>query len=224
MKKKLLIILSIISIVVISGVIWYISPLDLIQLNPEDVLEISIFDGNTGTSLHITEKEDITYIINNLNVVKLKRKKVSTGYTGYSFKTTIYLNNGEEANGWNNFIINSKDTIRKDPFFYNVVEGSIDYQYIKTLIQEQNRSAELYDLIPMVRIDVRLYLDTGKESDITGRCGVMDGQITSTVEPFEKPTKDDQSNFGVGYEYQFINDNSIDIYMNDKWIRFENRE
>jgi uncharacterized protein YxeA len=43
MKKKLLIILSIISIVVISGVIWYISPLDLIQLNPEDVLEISIF-------------------------------------------------------------------------------------------------------------------------------------------------------------------------------------
>ena len=224
MKRKLLIILSIISIVVISGVIWYISPLDLIQLNPEDVLEISIFDGNTGTSLHITEKEDITYIINNLNVVKLKRKKVSTGYTGYSFKTTIYLNNGEEANGWNNFIINSKDTIRKDPFFYNVVEGSIDYQYIKTLIQEQNRSAELYDLIPMVRIDGRLYLDTGKESDITGRCGVMDGQITSTVEPFEKPTKDDQSNFGVGYEYQFINDNSIDIYMNDKWIRFENRE
>jgi len=161
MKKKLLIILSIISIVVISGVIWYISPLDLIQLNPEDVLEISIFDGNTGTSLHITEKEDITYIINNLNVVKLKRKKVSTGYTGYSFKTTIYLNNGEEADGWNNFIINSKDTIRKDPFFYNVVEGSIDYQYIKTLIQEQNRSAELYDLIPMVRIDGRLYLDTG---------------------------------------------------------------
>ena len=224
MKKKLLIILSIISIVVISGVIWYISPLDLIQLNPEDVLEISIFDGNTGTSLHITEKEDITYIINNLNVVKLKRKKVSTGYTGYSFKTTIYLNNGEEANGWNNFIINSKDTIRKDSFFYNVVEGSIDYQYIKTLIQEQNRSAELYDLIPMVRIDGRLYLDTGKESDITGRCGVMDGQITSTVEPFEKPTKDDQSNFGVGYEYQFINDNSIDIYMNDKWIKFENRE
>lgn len=224
MKKKLLIILSIISIVVIGGVIWYISPLDLIQLNPEDVLEISIFDGNTGTSLHITKKEDITYIINNLNVVKLKRKKASTGYTGYSFKTTIYLNNGEEADGWNNFIINSKDTIRKDPFFYNVVEGSIDYQYIKTLIQEQNRSAELYDLIPMVRIDGRLYLDTGKESDITGRCGVMDGQITSTVEPFEKLTKDDQSNFGVGYEYQFINDNSIDIYMNDKWIRFEDRE
>lgn len=75
MEKKLLIILSIISIVVIGGVIWYVSPLGLIQLKPEDVLEISISDGNTGTSLHITEKEDITYIINNLNAVKVKRKK-----------------------------------------------------------------------------------------------------------------------------------------------------
>lgn len=140
MKRKLIIILSIISIVFISGVILYTKPLDLIQLNPEDVLEISIFDGNTGTSLHLTKNEDITYIINNLNSIKLRRGKISTGYTGYSFKTTIYLNNGEEAGGWNNFIINSKDTIRKDPFFYKVVEGSIDYQYINTLIQKQSKN------------------------------------------------------------------------------------
>lgn len=140
MKRKLIIILSIISIVFISGVILYTKPLDLIQLNPEDVLEISIFDGNTGTSLHLTKNEDITYIINNLNSIKLRRGKISTGYTGYSFKTTIYLNNGEEADDWNNFIINSKDTIRKDPFFYKVVEGSIDYQYINTLVQKQNKN------------------------------------------------------------------------------------
>lgn len=140
MKRKLIIILSIISIVFISGVILYTKPLDLIQLNPEDVLEISIFDGNTGTSLHLTKNDDITYIINNLNSIKLRRGKISTGYTGYSFKTTIYLNNGEEAGGWNNFIINSKDTIRKDPFFYKVVEGSIDYQYINTLIQKQSKN------------------------------------------------------------------------------------
>lgn len=140
MKRKLIIVLSIIGIVFISGIILYTKPLDLIQLNPEDVLEISIFDGNTGISLHLTKNEDITYIINNLNSIKLRRGKISTGYTGYSFKTTIYLNNGEEADGWNNFIINSKDTIRKDPFFYKVVEGSIDYQYINTLIQKQSKN------------------------------------------------------------------------------------
>ena len=139
MKTKLgLIMLSIIGIAIIYGVIWYTSPLDLIQLNPEDVEKISIFDGNTGTSLHLTKDEDIAYIINNLNAVKLKRSKISLGYLGYSFKTTIYLNNGEKVAGWNDFIINPKDTIRKDPFFYRVVEGSIDYQYINSLIEEQN--------------------------------------------------------------------------------------
>ncbi len=224
MKKKLLIILSIVIVTIVSGVIWYNNPLDLTELNSDDVLKISISDGNTGTSVLITEKRDIDYIINNLNTIKLKRKKISTGYSGYSFKTTIYLTNDEEANGWNNFIINSENTIRKDPFFYNVVEGSIDYQYIKNLIQNQNVRTELSDLIPMVRVNGKLYLDTGKESNIGARCGVMDGKITSTVEPSEKPTQDNQSNFGSGYEYQFVGYNSIDIYMNEKWFRFEHEE
>lgn len=137
-KKNPLIFLLIIIVVLISGVVWYNSPLKLLKLNPDDVSEISIFDGNTGTSLNITEKIDIDYIIKNLNTIKLKKGKVSVGYLGYSFKMTIYLTNGKEANGLNNFIINSKDTIRKDPFFYNVVEGSIDYQYIEKLIQERS--------------------------------------------------------------------------------------
>lgn len=136
LNKKLLIILLIICIILISGVVWYIKPLNLLELNPDNVSKISIFDGNTGIALSITEKEDITYIINNLNAIVLKKDGISTGFTGYSFKTTIYLKNGEEAGGWNNFIINSEDTIRKDPFFYKVVEGEIDYQYIRRLIQE----------------------------------------------------------------------------------------
>lgn len=86
------------------------------------------------------------------------------------------------------------------------------------------KQTALADLIPMVRIKGKLYLDTGKESDIGARCGVMDGEITSTVEPFEEPTQDNQSNFGIGYGYQFVDDNSVDIFMNGKWFRFENRE
>jgi len=80
------------------------------------------------------------------------------------------------------------------------------------------------DRIPMVRIEGNLYLDTGKESDIDGRCGVMDGEITSTVEASEIPTQNNQANFGKGYEYQHVDKNSIDIYMNEKWMRFEKEE
>lgn len=121
---------------------------------------------------------------------------------------------------------NSKWYIEQ-PYYgvYEIKKGLLDFlPYIETLIQKQNIKTELADLIPMVRVRGKLYLDTGKESDIIGRCGVMDGQITSTVEPFEKPTQDNQSNFGIGHEYQFVNDNSIDIYMNEKWFRFDKED
>ena len=221
MRRKQIVIISAIAIVIIGIYIWFKTPINMMGTNPEEIMEIVIFDGNTGNSVRTFDKEDISYIIENLNNIKLKREKLSSGYVGYSFKITIYGNDGEKIDGWNNFIINSKDTIRKDPFFYKVVEGSIDYQYIKDLVEKKNTKQELYDLIPMVMVKGKLYLDTGKESDINGRCGVMDGKITSTVEPFEKPTQDNQSNFGAGYEYQYVDENSIDIYMNGKWMRFE---
>lgn len=73
---------------------------------------------------------------------------------------------------------------------------------------------------PMVMIKGELYYDTGRESDFIGRCGVMDGKILTTVDGTEIPKEDDQSNFGSGYGYQFI-DKGIDIKIDQKWIRFE---
>ena len=91
---------------------------------------------------------------------------------------------------------------------------------INTLIEDQNTNQK-FDFIPMVIVKGELYLDTGKESDFNRTCGTMDGEITSTVESFEKPTKDNQSNFGKGYGYQFVSPNNIDILIDEKWIRFE---
>ena len=76
----------------------------------------------------------------------------------------------------------------------------------------------------MVMVNGELYFDTGRESDITGRCGVMDGEIDSTVDSTQIPTEDNQSNFGSGYGYQFVDENSIDVCINEKWMRFEKRE
>lgn len=77
--------------------------------------------------------------------------------------------------------------------------------------------------IPMVMINGKMYYDTGKESNITRKCGVMDGEITSTVDGTKIPAEDNQSNFGTGYQYQFSLDNTIEIYMNEKWCIFEYR-
>ena len=46
------------------------------------------------------------------------------------------------------------------------------------------------DLIPMVMVNGEIYMDTGHESTVEARCGMMDGEITSTVDGTEQPTKD----------------------------------
>lgn len=87
------------------------------------------------------------------------------------------------------------------------------------------REAETWDLIPMVMVNGTLYLDTGHESTIEARCGVMDGEITSQVDGSKQPTVDDQSNFGTGYGYQYgATEGTIELFMNGKWWIFATEE
>lgn len=71
------------------------------------------------------------------------------------------------------------------------------------------------DMIPSVMVDGKVYQDTGYISSAIG-CGNMDGEITSTVDGSEMPSKDDQSNFGKGYSYQYGGENTVLVQMNDQ--------
>ena len=135
MNKKAKTVIAVLVVLAAGFLLWYNLPIKLLDLEPQNVMEITVINGNTGKLTHITDEEEIEHIIENLNDVKIKRYKPSVGYSGYSFKMTIYLTDGNEADGWNNFIINSEDTIRKDPFFYRVTEGNIDYEYIESITE-----------------------------------------------------------------------------------------
>ena len=87
------------------------------------------------------------------------------------------------------------------------------------------KETETWDLIPMVMVNGTLYLDTGHESKIEARCGVMDGEITSRVDGNKQPSVDDQSNFGTGYGYQYgATEGTIELFMNGKWWIFATEE
>ena len=84
---------------------------------------------------------------------------------------------------------------------------------------------------PNVMINNRLYHTTGElydgrffneanENDRNQQYEV-DGVITSTVEGYMLPEKNNQSNFGVDCEYHFIDDENILVKTDDLWIRFE---
>lgn len=83
--------------------------------------------------------------------------------------------------------------------------------------EHKSNSAETSDLIPMVMVNEILYLDTGYESSAIERTDHFDGEIISQVEGNQKPSVDDQSNFGTGYGYQYgATEGTIEIYMNGK--------
>lgn len=76
-------------------------------------------------------------------------------------------------------------------------------------------------MIPTVMIDGKLYYDTGRFDD-TPRCGMVDGTITSSVESWQLPEQDDESNFGTGYGYQRRDENTVDINIKGVgWCVFE---
>lgn len=74
----------------------------------------------------------------------------------------------------------------------------------------------------LVMVDGILYYSKGSVSTVDGRCGNMDGEITSTVSSSSEPNINDQSNFGIGFGYQYIND-TIEVLINGEWIVFERR-
>ena len=87
------------------------------------------------------------------------------------------------------------------------------------------KEAETWALIPMVMVNETLYLDTGYESDAIERTDHFDGEITSQVDGSERPSVDDQSNFGTGYGYQYgKTEGTIELFMNGKWWIFATEE
>lgn len=86
----------------------------------------------------------------------------------------------------------------------------------------EDKGAMMYDRIPMVMVDGKLFYDTG-ETIIT-KCGTYDGEITSSVDGSEIPVKNNQSNFGKGFGYLYSpGDDRVVIHMNEKWCVFEYR-
>ena len=73
----------------------------------------------------------------------------------------------------------------------------------------------------MLMADGVLYEDTGRESTVEGRCGNMDGEITSSVESWQQPEEDGQSNFGSGFGYQIgMEPNTLEILQDGHWLVF----
>lgn len=133
-KQKICLLIIVIGIAAIAiSLVWYFSTIDFLRgVEPSDVKSMSVFDGNTGQDFDISDTGEIRYIVENIQDNKMERDKVSIGYSGYGFRVYFYDKAGKKIES---FIINSADTIRKDPFFYRC-DGDLCYDYLEELEDE----------------------------------------------------------------------------------------
>ena len=103
----------------------------------------------------------------------------------------------------------------------SLVGLGVKYDAANKVIMLKSDAEEKEESPRYVMIKSKLYKDTG-EINNNMKCGTMDGKILTTVDAKEMPKKDNESNFGTGYEYQIGGeDGSITVKIDDKCLIFK---
>ena len=133
MKKKYVLygIAMLLVICIIVAGFWYFSPKVFLKgIDSGEVASISVFNGSTGQRMTLENPEDIDSIVNNIQSAKMKRGKISSNYDGFVFSLTF---KDKEGNVIDKFIINSKNVIRDDPFFYESENSELCFSFLQEL-------------------------------------------------------------------------------------------
>ena len=136
MSKKRIFLCTI--LLILFGIIWWVSPVSLMKnVSSEDVSRIEVFGGNSGDIFSIDDPNTISEIVDNIKGLSLKKDKVSLMYSGALFNLTFL--NADDVSIYT-ITINSRNTIRKDPFFYIDSSESICFDLLVDLESAAVRS------------------------------------------------------------------------------------
>ena len=131
MRKRRFIFLAAVSVLLLAALFWWATPATFLEGIPADkVTSIEVFDGGTGIGFTVVAPEDIQYIVSNLQQASMQREKLSLGYMGTRFRLTFYDDSGVPLE---TLIVNSANTIRKDPFLYRDPDASLFFDYLVSL-------------------------------------------------------------------------------------------
>ena len=130
-KKKAVIPVTVILILIAFTALFFLTPKTFGRnADWSDVDRIEVFDGNTGVGFTIDNPEDIQYIVENIQSRQMRIDGLSVGRMGYGLKITCFDDHDQAIIP--EIILNSDDTIRKDPFFYRC-DGGLCFDDIKEM-------------------------------------------------------------------------------------------
>lgn len=91
--------------------------------------------------------------------------------------------------------------------------------------EDKSQDKNKKEPVKTIMIDGALYYEIDEDSDIDARCGVLDGAFKKTVDVWEIPKNDNESNFETknkecGYQLGMI-ENTIEVPIDDDWEIFK---
>ena len=227
MKKKIgicIVVIVTVAILVVVGLELYSGQAtDMIHdLVYEEVRGVKVIANPPGKEAQLGADE-VQELLEILDMVKVYKKDNSYGeYAGQWVEFEIIQTDGRviEVAAYAPFIIIDGIGYQADYEACQRMNGLANRVIDVAPVNLEQDESEIMIAGRMVRVKGKLYYDSGMLSD-TLRCGVMDGQIETTVEAGEVPKKDNQSNFGAGYGYQYGAGGTIEINVDGKWLIFE---
>ena len=135
MNKKTKIVVGCIVLLVVFYLVWWFMPIHFIHgVKPEGVASIQVFNDSRGIGFEITDPDDITYLVEQIQQPIFKKMKFSFFYTGTLYRITFLDTDGAEIDS---LAVNSYRLIRKDPFFYECDESMGVVEYLENLENTQ---------------------------------------------------------------------------------------
>ncbi len=121
-------------LLILAGYLWFVTPVTFIKgTDAADISYILLFDGNTGDELKLEDPKDISYIVDNVHSIPVKREGIAFLNMGYRFRMTFFAPDGTELT---QFTINAEDTLRGEFFYYITEEGGLCFDYLWHLMDE----------------------------------------------------------------------------------------
>ena len=136
MKKKIILysVLGALALVILVFGVWYYTPKTFLNgVSADEIGSIEVFDGSTGKRFVIENADEIKTLVENLQENATKRGKMSVHYDGIGFSLKFLDTDG---NLIDSFAVNSKETVRDDPFFYHTKSNGFCYDYLDQLEQK----------------------------------------------------------------------------------------
>ena len=138
MKKKLAIICCFIILFFVVAFLWWNTPTTFLKSTEAgEIHSIQVRNGHNGNMYEISNPDDIQYIVNNIQSQSFEKEGVSLFRMGTWFTLTFCDKEGKIIT---KFILNSDDTIRKDPLFYKTDEEAL--QNIINYLNEMEKTMD----------------------------------------------------------------------------------